>query len=181
MLPEWGRANVWEVLSAWLLECQETGSWQAGCRSGHLSVLEPLLGLELESAKTSLPQGRAYQERGTDSWLAQWDLLPAASICSAKKGNSVPWWPCAEPWRLCTHPSHVTDTEDSVDDVLINVGRDKLHLDGPITPGGLLRPVLHTELQKRKEVTGVQRRGHISAICHGGFLVRRHMATKVQS
>lgn len=49
-----------------------------------------------------------------------------------------------------TYPCHVADAEYSVDDVLIDVCRDKLHLDGPVAPGGLLGPVLHTELGKER-------------------------------
>jgi hypothetical protein len=49
-----------------------------------------------------------------------------------------------------THPSLVTDAEYSVDDVFIDVCRDKLHLDGSIAPRGLLGPVLHTELRQER-------------------------------
>lgn len=52
-------------------------------------------------------------------------------------------------WRPHTYPGHVADAEYSVDDVLVYVCGDELHLDGPVAPGGLLRPVLHTELGKR--------------------------------
>lgn len=78
-------------------------------------------------------------EHNTDSWLAQRDPLSAASICLGEEGLSKQWW-------LCTYPGHVTDAEYSVDDVLVDVCGDELHLDGPVAPGGLLRPVLHTEL-----------------------------------
>lgn len=37
-----------------------------------------------------------------------------------------------------------------MDDVLVDVCGDELHLDGPVASGGLLRPVLHTELGKGK-------------------------------
>lgn len=59
-------------------------------------------------------------------------------------------------WRPHTYPSHVADAEYSVDDVLVDVCGDELHLDGPVAPRGLLRPVLHTELGKRprKEARG---------------------------
>lgn len=48
--------------------------------------------------------------------------------------------------RLYAYPGHVTDAEYSVDDVLVDVCGHELHLDGPVAAGGLLRPVLHTEL-----------------------------------
>lgn len=52
--------------------------------------------------------------------------------------------------RLDTHPCHVTDAEYPVDDVLVDVCRDELHLDGPIAPRRLLRPVLHAELRQEE-------------------------------
>ena len=52
--------------------------------------------------------------------------------------------------QLDTHPCHVTDAEYPVDDVLIDVCRDELHLDGPIAPRRLLRPVLHAELRQEE-------------------------------
>lgn len=50
--------------------------------------------------------------------------------------------------RPDTHPSHVTDAEYPVDGVFIDVCRDELHLDGPVAPRRLLRPVLHAELRQ---------------------------------
>lgn len=35
-----------------------------------------------------------------------------------------------------------------MDDVFVDVCRDELHLDGPVAPRRLLRPVLHTELRQ---------------------------------
>lgn len=66
--------------------------------------------------------------------------LPAASICFGKEESGKQRQPY-------TYPSHVTDAEYSVDDVLIDVCGDEFHLDGPVAPRGLLRPVLHTELR----------------------------------
>lgn len=56
----------------------------------------------------------------------------------------------AKQQRPSAYPSHVTDAEYSVDDVLINVCRDKLHLDGSVAPRCLLGPVLHTQLRQGK-------------------------------
>lgn len=60
-----------------------------------------------------------------------------------------------------------------MDDVLIDVCRDKLHLDGTITPGGLLRPVLHTELKQKKRSQKAEGKegGILNAIYHGAFLL----------
>lgn len=74
-------------------------------------------------------------------------MIGCAPIRFGEEGHEKPWRPHA-------YPGHVTDAEYSVDDVLIDVGGDELHLDGPVAPGGLLGPVLHTELGQGKEVTG---------------------------
>lgn len=37
-----------------------------------------------------------------------------------------------------------------MDDVLVDVCGHELHLDGPVAPGRLLRPVLHTELGQER-------------------------------
>lgn len=96
--------------------------------------VKPWLDLGPESAEAPLPKDEAMGRVGTGP-------LPAASIyLGGRVGNQ---------WRPYTYPGHVADAEYSVDDVLVDVCGDELHLDGPVAPGGLLRPVLHTELGKR--------------------------------
>lgn len=138
--------------------CQETGRWQAGCRLVQLCVLEPLLGLEPELAKASPPQGRDYRESRAQTlgWHAA-SSPGSLHLFWGEEGHG-------RQWRPPTYPSHVTDAEYSVNDVLVNVCRDELHLDGPVAPGGLLRPVLHTELgQGKKSQEGW---GGVGLICH---------------
>ena len=72
--------------------------------------------------------------------------LPAAPICLVGKGVAH-----GKPWRPSTYPSHVADAEYPVDDVLVDVCGHELHLDGPVAPGGLLRPVLHAELGRKAQ------------------------------
>lgn len=70
-----------------------------------------------------------------------------------------------------TYPSHIADAEYSVDDVLINVRRHELHLDGPVAPGGLLRPVLHTELGQGRSERGRGEGGVLVSFIAEPFLI----------
>ncbi|KAL0594993.1 Protein GVQW1 [Plecturocebus cupreus] len=88
--------------------------------SCHFSSLRTTLSRERLEGGVSRLSG----EHNTDSWLAQRNPLSAASICFGEEGLS-------KQWRPCTYPGHVTDAEYSVDDVLIYVCGDELHLDGP--------------------------------------------------
>lgn len=99
-----------------------------------------------------------------------------ASICFGEEGHEMPWRPHA-------YPGHVTDAEYSVDDVLVNVCGDKLHLDGPIAPRGLLGPVLHTELgQGKRSQEEAKDRGCCSHLSRSlSYCLRNTLAREVES
>lgn len=96
-------------------------------------------GAGIGSGMTS-PRTRRSGELSTGSRLGG-GSSPGSPICRVGSGEAQ-----GKRWRLSTYPSHVADAEYPVDDVLVDVCGDELHLDGPVAPGGLLRPVLHAEL-----------------------------------
>lgn len=46
-----------------------------------------------------------------------------------------------------THPGCVVDSENAADDIFLQIGRDKLHLQGAETMEAVLRPILRTQLE----------------------------------